>query len=137
MSKSQVSGIKKHYLGSSLFVSAVLISLLPGTTVHAAEDDQDGTSAFDEIIVVTARKREESLQETPISITAFSSHALEARGIQNTEGLAQLTPNLTLQNNPSFSGASNSASIYIRGVGQQDLGLTVQLCSGAGEKIPH
>ena len=71
-------------------------------------------------------KRAESLQDTPISITAFSDRTLEARGIQSTDGLAQLTPNMTLQNNPSFSGASNSASIYIRGVGQQDFVPTVE-----------
>ncbi len=94
--------------------------------VVQAGQEAEPASVFDEVITVTARKREETLQETPISITAFSSRALEARGIQSTEGLAQLTPNLTLQNNPSFSGASNSASIYIRGVGQQDFVPTVE-----------
>jgi iron complex outermembrane receptor protein len=88
--------------------------------------DAGSESALGEAIVVTARKREESLQETPISITAFSGRGLEARGIQTTEGIAQITPNLTLQNNPAFSGASNSATIYIRGVGQQDFVPTVE-----------
>lgn len=45
---------------------------------------------------------------------------------ESDSDLAQLTPNLTLQNNPSFSGVSNSASIYIRGVGQQDFVPTVE-----------
>lgn len=87
---------------------------------------QAETSALDAPITVTARKREESIQTTPISITAFSGAGLEARGIQSTDRLAEVTPNLTLQNNPSFSGASNSASIYIRGVGQQDFVPTVE-----------
>jgi iron complex outermembrane receptor protein len=86
----------------------------------------EGQSVFDEAIVVTARKREETLQDTPIAVSAFSGRGLEARGIQNTEGLAQITPNLTLQNNPSFSGSSNSAAIYIRGIGQQDFVPTVE-----------
>jgi len=110
-----------------LFAAVSLVALLPVTPAMAADGQADETvSALDEVITVTARKREESLQDTPISITAFSDRALEARGIQSTEGLAQLTPNLTLQNNPSFSGASNSASIYIRGVGQQDFVPTVE-----------
>ena len=118
-------GLKRSFLSGAATL-AVLVTAVPALAQEAqAEDDQQAAS-FDEVITVTARKREESLQDTPISITAFSDKALEARGIQSTEGLAQLTPNLTLQNNPSFSGASNSASIYIRGVGQQDFVPTVE-----------
>lgn len=76
-------------------------------------------------IVVTARKREEKLQDTPIAISAFSSDGLAARGVQATDSLATITPNLTLQNNPAFGGAANSAAIYIRGIGQQDFVPTV------------
>ena len=118
-----VRGLKSAFLFGS--AAAALLSSAP----VLAQEQADGTpqvSALDEVITVTARKREESLQDTPISITAFSDKALEARGIQSTDGLAQLTPNMTLQNNPSFSGASNSASIYIRGVGQQDFVPTVE-----------
>jgi iron complex outermembrane recepter protein len=108
--------------------SALILTGLAATPALAqdAAGAQEAQSAFDETIVVTARKREESLQETPISVSAFSGRGLEARGVQSTEGLAQITPNLTLQNNPSFSGASNSAAIYIRGIGQQDFVPTVE-----------
>ena len=51
------------------------------------------TSALEEI-VVTARKREESLQETPIAISAFSAAALERQAIQSTVDLDQVSPNL-------------------------------------------
>lgn len=77
-------------------------------------------------IVVTARKREESLQETPISISAYTGEGLTYRGVQTTQGLANITPNLTLQNNPAFGGSANSAAIYIRGIGQQDFVPTVE-----------
>lgn len=113
----------KHAILSAVSLAA----MLQAPPAFAQQDQQvEQTSALNEVITVTARKREESLQDTPISITAFTDRALEARGVQSTEGLAQLTPNLTLQNNPSFSGASNSASIYIRGVGQQDFVPTVE-----------
>ena len=111
--------------GTFLLGTAALLVATPAWGQEAEEQAESG-SALDEVITVTARKRAESLQDTPISITAFSDRALEARGIQSTDGLAQLTPNMTLQNNPSFSGASNSASIYIRGVGQQDFVPTVE-----------
>jgi iron complex outermembrane receptor protein len=102
------------------------VTLVATPTLAEEATPASGGSVFDETIVVTARKREETLQDTPISVSAFSGRGLEARGIQNTEGLAQVTPNLTLQNNPGFSGASNSATIYIRGIGQQDFVPTVE-----------
>jgi outer membrane receptor protein involved in Fe transport len=46
-----------------------------------------------EDLIVTARKREESLQDVPISITAFSGEQMRARGIANNYDLAQFTPN--------------------------------------------
>lgn len=113
---------------AACLAAASLTSLIPfAARAQEADATEEGAaSALDEAIVVTARKRTESLQETPISITAYSGAGLEARGIQSTDRLAEITPNLTLQNNPSFSGASNSASIYIRGVGQQDFVPTVE-----------
>ncbi|EGD60901.1 TonB-dependent receptor domain protein [Novosphingobium nitrogenifigens DSM 19370] len=109
-------------------VRCLLLALasLTDAGVAMAEDAGQTGSALDGQITVTARKRVESLQETPIAITAFNDRSMEARGIRSTEGLANLTPNLTLQNNPSYSGASNSASIYIRGIGQQDFVPTVE-----------
>jgi iron complex outermembrane receptor protein len=81
---------------------------------------QDTSDVLMEEITVTARKREESAQETPIAITAFSAEALEARGVRQTAQLAAFTPNLTLQRSPGYGGSTNTAAIYIRGIGQFD-----------------
>lgn len=122
--KSSTPRVRATFLAAA---SLIAFAPLAGAQAQdAGADAEDAPSALDAPIVVTARKREESLQETPISVTAFSGAGLEARGIQSTDRLAEITPNLTLQNNPSFSGASNSASIYIRGVGQQDFVPTVE-----------
>ena len=64
-----------------------------------------------EEIVVTAQKREERLQDVPISIQAFSGDALAARGIEKTEDLGQAIPSL------QFSGAVGFQLIYLRGLG--------------------
>lgn len=69
-------------------------------------------------IVVTARFREESLQQTPISITALSGDALQQRGVQSVEGIARSAPNVTLERNTA--GYGKSVIAYIRGVGQSD-----------------
>ena len=73
-----------------------------------------------EEITVTARKREESLQATPISITAFSGESLEKRAMTRIDQIESRSPNLVFQNNPSFGGASSTAAIYLRGVGQKE-----------------
>ena len=79
-----------------------------------------------EEIIVTARKRSEGLQSTPIAITAITAEDLEARGIDQIDDIANITPNLTFQNSPGHSGSSSSAAVYIRGVGQQDFVPTVE-----------
>ena len=76
-----------------------------------------------EEIIVTARKREESLQETPISITTFNSEALEARGISDLSEIGGFTSNLVFDFTSAINPTSSAASIYIRGVGQPDWSL--------------
>jgi iron complex outermembrane receptor protein len=71
-------------------------------------------------ILVTARKREENLQETPLSISAFSADSLDARGITKVDKVAAIAPNVVFQNTPTYSGTTSNAVIYIRGVGQND-----------------
>jgi iron complex outermembrane receptor protein len=70
-------------------------------------------------IIVTAQRREESLQDIPVSVTAFTQMALEERLVTGMADLARFTPNLEINNGRSDGGGSNAA-IFIRGVGQFD-----------------
>lgn len=70
-----------------------------------------------EDIVVTARRTAEALQDTPVSISAFSQTFLERQNIQQVDKIAQFTPNLVISRQPSSLSA---ASILIRGVGQTE-----------------
>ena len=79
-----------------------------------------------EEIVVTARKREESLQDTPISVTAFTGDTLEAQHIDNLDAIASFTPNMEFDSSSTFSGSSGAGSIFIRGIGQVDFTLTTE-----------
>ena len=106
---------KQHLIASSIPLLALIICGTYTTTVNA-----DNVDWAIEEITVTARKRSESLQNTPIAISVFDGDGLEARGIDNLMGVAKIAPNMSFQNNPSFGGASNAASIYIRGVGQKE-----------------
>jgi len=85
-----------------------------------ASPRQSASATVVEEIVVSARKRQESAEDVPISIAAFTGDALEARGITTIDQVAEFTPNIVYQNNPGLSGGSNSSTIFIRGVGQSD-----------------
>src|SRR5688572_30056217 len=62
-------------------------------------------------IVVTAQKREESIQDVPISVEAFSAEQLDAQGVLDVEDLPQLTPGLSVTTQLGFT------STFLRGVG--------------------
>jgi iron complex outermembrane receptor protein len=64
-----------------------------------------------EEIVVTAEKREQSIESVPIAISAFSGAKLEALGVQSAEQLPKITPGLT------FSNAGGFTIVFLRGVG--------------------
>ncbi|HZX24970.1 MAG TPA: TonB-dependent receptor, partial [Woeseiaceae bacterium] len=72
-----------------------------------------------EEIVVTAEKREASLQEVPISIAAVSGDRLEELNIDDVMDLYVQTPGM------SFSRAGGEAQIYIRGIGTDAFGVTI------------
>lgn len=71
-----------------------------------------------EEILVTAQFREQSLQSTPLSVTAISGDMLDARGQTRLADITAQAPNVMLQVNPA--GGGNSMRAFIRGVGQGD-----------------
>ena len=85
-----------------------------------AQDSGTGIDALLEEITVTARKREEGLQDTPIAVSVFSGESLEARGIQRVDDIAELTPNMSFDNINTNGGGGSSAAVFLRGVGQRD-----------------
>ncbi len=102
-------------------VITIAISQLLHATVLA--DDAEPTDAGAqpiEDIVVTARRREESLQQVPISVTAMSGAQLEARQIYAMDQLSAVVPNLQFDKAAPSSGSSSVGQIFIRGIGQAD-----------------
>ena len=114
--------------GNRALSSVLLAGLLATTSGAALAQEQGGAPGADalETITVTARKQTENLQDTPISITAFSAQRLEAQGIAQVNRIQDFTPNLTFANIPSNSGVASNAAVYIRGIGQSDFAPTVE-----------
>lgn len=80
-----------------------------------------------EEVVVTARRRAESLQETPVAVTALDASALRDAGVRNLADLNQLAPNIDVS---AANGSAPAANVYIRGVGQRNTGANID--SGVG-----
>ena len=73
-----------------------------------------------EEIVVSARKRTEALEDTPISVTALGSATLKEAGVERLDQIQNLVPNLQIQT--GINGYD--ATMIIRGVGQGDAEVT-------------
>ena len=95
-----------------------IATILLLVTQHSQAQSQGTAAALIEEVVVTARKRVESLVDTPIAITAMSGDAMEARGMTQLSDMAASTPSLTFVDVTSVTGSSSASVVYIRGVGQ-------------------
>lgn len=114
-------------LSSFTFALTLSAFALGGTlsSPTAQAETARNTGSLEEIIV-TARKREESIQDTPISITAFSGDDLTSRQLDNVGQIAESTPNLIFSDSAGLSGNSGTTTVFIRGVGQLDFTLNVE-----------
>ena len=81
-----------------------------------AQDELGATAGQLEEITVTARRRAESLQDTPVSVAAFSTAQIEQQQIRNLGDLDNAVPNLSLGGGDNTNG-SNTIGVTIRGVG--------------------
>jgi iron complex outermembrane receptor protein len=94
----------------------------PAGTASDAADTATNSAQLDDI-VVTAQKRAQNLQETPVAVSAISTEKLDLLSVRETTDLSGLTPNVTI-----MQGTTNStaAVISIRGIptpGDENMGL--------------
>ena len=97
--------------------AAALTALAPAAIAQEAQEQEATTADDGSVIVVTARRRTENLQDVPIAISAFSAERLENQGALDITDISQITPNTTLENS---RGTNSTLTAFIRGVGQQD-----------------
>jgi iron complex outermembrane recepter protein len=103
-----------------------LSAIIAAGTAGFAPNIALGQSVLEEV-VVTARKREESLQETPVAISAFNNQTLEELGLNNITDLTRVVPNVDMYAGNGTTGAGN---VFIRGVGARNTGVNFD--SGVG-----
>ena len=115
-------GVRDMYNGIRFNLKKFLLAFmvgtfiaLPGVTVSAQDSGQFGVSeVLLEKITVTARKREELIQNVPLSVTHFSSEEIEALKVRDLTSLSVKMPNVALDDIGTARGISNFS---IRGLG--------------------
>jgi len=103
---------------TQLSLAIALAAGLQTASVHAQEFSL-------EEIVVTAQKREQSLQDVPIAVTALSADILQQTGVVTLSDVANITPGLNIS-----STQAEATSISMRGIGSNDFGY------GSDQSIP-
>ncbi len=101
----------KALLGT--FAVGAVLTLVSGVAANA-QDAFGVSSVLLEKVTVTARKREEPIQNVPISVTHFSSEEIDALKVRNLESLAVKMPNVALDDIGTVGGIANFS---IRGLG--------------------
>ncbi len=102
---------------SSLSLAVALGLCAPAAFAQEAADAPAADADSLEKIVVTARKREETIQDVPVAVTAFTADSLDKLNVEDLSDLDAQVPNLTIY---AARGSSSTITAYIRGVGQSD-----------------
>lgn len=108
--------MRKKLIGAPT-VTALLLAAGGQWALAQQETETGSTLQGLEEVVVTAQKREQGLQDVPISVQAFSQQRIEALGAQDIGDLGVFTPNVDI------SRGVNQPSYSIRGIGTSDFGV--------------
>jgi len=83
------------------------------------------TSGGLEEVVITATKREQSIQNVPIAVQAYTTDELQSKNLTDIHTLGELTPGVNLDAGAPFSGDKSVLSASIRGIGQDDFAFNL------------
>jgi iron complex outermembrane receptor protein len=89
-----------------------------GAVAPLAAGAQESPGQVFETVMVTAQKREQSIYDVPVAISAFTADTIEKQGVTDLVDIGKFVPNLNVT---GFSaGHTSSANPFIRGIGLQD-----------------
>ena len=101
-----------------LTVTAVSLAVLGSGFAQTAMAQEDDDNLIFEEITVTAKKREQSIYEVPVAMSAFTGATMDKKGILDLVDVGKFVPNLNVT---TFgAGHTSSANPFIRGIGLQD-----------------
>jgi iron complex outermembrane receptor protein len=101
----------------ALAIAATFAFASPGASAQSGGDDDGADARKLSEVTVTARRREETLMDVPVAVTAVTDAQIERLNIQDLSNLQGQVPNLTIY---AARGSSSTITAYIRGIGQSD-----------------
>ncbi|MFL6738300.1 MAG: TonB-dependent receptor plug domain-containing protein, partial [Sphingomicrobium sp.] len=115
MSYRTVTAVRGLLLASAAMMFAQPVWAQDAEPVAAQENSQasDAVPEDSSEIVVTARRRNELLQDVPIAVTAYSGTQLEREGAIDITDIGDTTPNVTIE---TSRGTNSTLTAFIRGV---------------------
>jgi iron complex outermembrane receptor protein len=102
-------------------VALAVVAALSAAPAARAQQSTDPIAEIEEI-VVTAQKREQSLQEVPIAVSVVTGGLLDATGGMTTEALKRLVPTLNIRK----TNTSLNQALFLRGVGTINFAIAAQ-----------
>ena len=124
MSSNVIATTRRSRLAQALLVSTALTAFGGTGTAYAAAAAAPVATGLSEV-VVTARRRAEDLQQTPVSVTALSGALVEDLNVRNFTDLRFAVPNLEVG-----EMATGGTSMTIRGIGQGSSQVNVDAKAG-------
>lgn len=106
-------------------IRLISTALAAGSVLVASQaygQPSDNRSVQIEEVIVTAQKIEESLQDTPVSVAAFSQDDLEQIGVSEARDVAKYTPNLTMRKQ---TASQDNYAVAIRGMSSGETALAI------------
>lgn len=103
------TSFRKALLGASILAGTVALPASAQTAPAAATPENDD-------IIVTATRRETTLQDAPINISAIGAETLSRQRIDDVRGLAAFTPGLTITD----TGPGSTGNVILRGISSAD-----------------
>jgi iron complex outermembrane receptor protein len=112
-----------NYCNQVTATIAALSLSAAGMVLAQDQDDVSEASVFEEVIV-TATRREESIYEVPVAVSAFTEDIIFRQGIVDITDIGKFVPNMTVT---AFGGGQvSSINVWIRGIGIQDHLITTE-----------
>ena len=109
------SSINVRRLRKILLTSALPAVAAASFATPVLAQDVDDEGLTDQVIIVTAQRRSESIQDVPISITAIGAEQLKDQNVNGVDDVFAMTPNVSFQSN----GSRDRKDLSIRGISNQ------------------
>ena len=97
---------------NKFFMSLAILSIVIPVSFSVSAQEAETPSLAIEEIIVTARKKDESIQDVPMAVTAITEQLRES-SVRRIEDIQAFAPNLFINRTP---GIASGAAITIRGV---------------------